>query len=186
MIVTATLFSLLPGMLQSGEYAVTFGRGYGIYERHGGIDTKLNVFTDFERNVKVSVCEIENNLDVEKNISLYYFMEPVLGDYKESHERNVVAQIDETGALCVTNAFSYVKGMAYIYTPANEIFYTSLKEEFFGHFGSVYKLNALNMDTLSNPDRYGSALPGHSDQAFLKAERAHTVTLLAGFCPKYR
>jgi cyclic beta-1,2-glucan synthetase len=147
---TGEAFSLMPGMVKEGEYAVTFGHGYALYERRGSLSTRLAVFTDTEENVKASLAEIANERESEKNLSLFYFMEPVLGEHWETAERSVVAGMDALGALTARNAFSNYPGIAFLYAKSREVFYTARKEEFFGIYGSVHRIAALNLDTLSN------------------------------------
>ena len=178
---TGDAFSLMPGMLQSGEYTVTFGRGYAVYERNDKLDTRMDIFTDIELDIKISICEIVNHENAPKNISLYYFMEPVLGEFKESFERSVVVNKDACGALYASNAFSYVPGLAYIYAQAPDVHYATRKEEFFGHFGSVYKVSALNMDTLSDTDGIGTPCLALQARLTLQPGERMAMPFMLGF-----
>jgi cellobiose phosphorylase/biotin operon repressor len=178
---TGEAFSLMPGMLQSGEYAVTFGRGYAIYERTGSLDTRMDIFTDIDLNIKVSICTVANLDSSQKSISLYYFMEPVLGEFKERFERSVVTDKDESGAIVAVNAFSYVPGLAYIYAPPGEVHFTTRKEEFFGHFGCVYKMGALNMETLSDTTGTGTPCLALQIRLTLAPGEKAVVPLMLGF-----
>jgi len=178
---TGEAFSLMPGMLKSGEYAVTFGHGYAVYERRGGLSTRLTVFSDMDSNVKVSLCEIANENDTEKNLSLYYFMEPVLGELWENAEKTVVAGMDAGGALTARNALFNVEGIAFIYGKSKEFYYTARKEEFFGVFGSVYRIAALNLDSLSNSLGGGSPCLALQLKLSIAPGETKSLPLLLGF-----
>jgi cyclic beta-1,2-glucan synthetase len=141
--------NLMPDKSITSDYRVTHGKGYSLFENNEIFETKLKVFVPSQKSAKISSVTIKNSDAYDREFTLYYYFEPVLGEnnfwkkclYTELLNQNIV-----TASSLIDNVG--FEGKAYITCFEQSIDYTSDKYELFAQ-GECYP-KMLKTKGLSN------------------------------------
>lgn len=144
-------------------YKITHGRGYTIFEHErDGIEHEMTMYVPLDDPIKIMKLKLKNNSSVQREISLTYYAEWVLGVQRQSNSPHIVTEWHENASVMTArntyqetfreaNAFL---GM-YIQSPdtnasVNEnLSWTSDRNEFIGRNGTLGHPAALDRLSLS-------------------------------------
>ena len=105
------IWSAAPSTLHSKEpYKITHGRGYTCFEHErNGIFHEMMVYVPKEDPVKIIKFTVKNNSDVQRQISLTYYAEWVLGVGRPANAPYIVSQWnDEAHILMAQNHYQEI------------------------------------------------------------------------------
>ncbi len=145
-------------------YIVRHGFGYTAFEHNTmGIEQSLIQFVPVKESVKISIVKLRNFSEKARNISLFYYIRPVLGVSDQVTSMHIRTAFDETGALIIENPYNEeFKGKVSFITTEGEVSYTGDRKEFLGS-GSIGTPDALRREKLS-----GTAGTGYDSCAALQ------------------
>ena len=139
-------------------YTVRHGQGYTVFEHDSqGIKQTGWVFTPMDAPVKILSLTLQNTENVERELSVTYYLEWVLGVGREQNAPFIITGYDQnSGALLARNVyqkdFPAHYGFLGIWTggPENDRSWTGDRAEFIGRNGSLSFPAALQREKLSN------------------------------------
>lgn len=152
-------WSLTSFPIQEEEpYDVYHGIGYSRFEHIShGIIQEGTVFVPINDPVKVWRISLRNLDKAERQVSLTYYVEWVLGVQREENAPYIVTEIDEdSGALLARNNYQEVfpdrEAFLYVQTVGEKLerTWTGDRMEFLGRFGTLQKPAALSRMSLAN------------------------------------
>ncbi len=106
------------GIYDTG-YNLTFGFGYTkVREEHGNIERNMDIFVPIDDDVKVHYIEIKNNRAIDKEVTIEYTPDMVMGVAKEKSSPYVLCKLEDD-AMYFKNPYNeffggvttYVKGV---------------------------------------------------------------------------
>ena len=104
-----TFWSLTPMPIRESEaYRIRFGQGYTHFEHNShGLEQELTIFVPMDKSLRVQVVRIKNSSDRKRTISLFGYLEWVLGTTREQTEMHVITEWDpESQALFAYNHYN--------------------------------------------------------------------------------
>lgn len=139
-------------------YKVTHGFGYSVFEHNSiGLEQKTTVFTTSNDPVKIYKVNIRNNERYERNLSLMFYAELVLGVTKEHSSPFITSSFDSTlDALILENRYSsdYQHNKTFVFSSEKIISYSTDRVDFIGKGGCLDEPKALLHKEL--PNRIGA------------------------------
>lgn len=178
-------WSLTPMPAGDGEpYTVRHGRGYSVFEHDSnGIGQSLTMFAAVDSPVKVCMISLSNHTGRKRNLSLIYYIRPVLGVDDNQTSQNIVTRKGDNGLLFIENKLSIeFKGkIAFMCTNIGQHSVTGDRATFFGLKGSQAQPAVLMNDAL--PEITGAGLDpcaAISAKAALEPEEEMTAVFLLG------
>ncbi|WP_416197599.1 MAG: Cellobiose phosphorylase [Sporanaerobacter sp.] len=136
------------------EYIITHGQGYSrFYHYSHGIEQILDVYVPLEENIKINLIKLKNNSNIERKLTIVYYIRPVLGVSDEITARNIETYMDKTTDIFVikNSTNTEFKGSTIFLASSIDIkSFTGDRIEFLGNFGSLEKPEGLKKDILSN------------------------------------
>lgn len=136
------------GRKNRGPYRVRHGFGYSVFHHdEEDIRQELTVFTPLEESLKLWNLQLTNTSDVEKYLNITYYVEWVLGEYKEnSTPYTVTSYSNENEYLSAKNIYNYNfrKQQSFIFSSETINAYTGDRQEFLGLKGSILNPEGLN------------------------------------------
>ena len=146
------LWSMTPRPIREDEpYTIEHGFGYSkfLHESHG-ISQELVQFVPVSGTVKISMIHLQNKSGKDKNLSLTYYMTPVLGISGSETDMHLVSSLTEEGTLIIENPYNreFADKVCFMDTSINERTVTGDRKEFFGR-GQAGSPEALNGRQLS-------------------------------------
>ncbi|HEX8636676.1 MAG TPA: hypothetical protein VF692_01340, partial [Pyrinomonadaceae bacterium] len=187
-------WSPTPLPARNGEpYAIRHGHGYTIFEhRTGGIEQELTVFAALDEPVKISILRLTNKTRESRRISIFNYIEPVLGFAREQTARFITTEFDpQSNALFARNPYrpDFGASVAFLAAYAGEanraMTYTGDRREFIGRNRGLENPAALHRKNLSN--RAGAGFdPCLAFQTAIELlpEQAETIVFLFGECDR--
>jgi Cellobiose phosphorylase len=151
-------WSLTSFPIQEDEpYDVYHGRGYSRFEHNShGIIQEGTVFVPLNDPIKIWRISLRNLDKAERQISLTYYVEWVLGVQREENAQYIVTEIDEDSkVLLACNTYQEVfpdrEAFLYIQTVGekSELTWTGDRIEFLGRYGTLQKPAALSRMALA-------------------------------------
>lgn len=141
------------------EYIITHAQGYSrFYHYSYGIEQILDVYVPLEDNIKINLIKLKNNSNVERKLTLAYYIRPVLGVTDEITAKNIETYMDETEDIFLiknsTNT-EFKDSTIFIASSAKIKAFTGDRSEFLGSFGSLGKPEGLKKEFLSNKTGLG-------------------------------
>jgi len=138
---------------ESGDYIIRHGWGYTVFERNShGIRQSLTEFVPVGDTVKIYMIQLENSTDAVKELSITYYIRPVLGVNENSTAPYITTRFHkESGMLLVTNTFNpdFPDRVAFIGASEPTHSFTGDRAEFIGLRGSLENPEALKRTGLS-------------------------------------
>lgn len=137
------------------EYIVCHGFGYTNFKSYQkGIISEETIFVPMQDNVKISIVKLKNNTDIERKLSLTYYIQVVMGviphhgsNYKGTYINNEKKYI--TAQNPYSDSFNKLICFLKIVGGENESF-TGNRTEFLGRCGDIEAPEALKKKSLSN------------------------------------
>ncbi len=141
----------------SAHYAVIHGQGYSRFEHvRGDLVHDLTTFVDTVDPVRIHRLRIVNQGAQTRHLSVYGFVEWVLGNHRDG-SRTTVVTTTAGRAIVATNPFAALNAsLAFFTTTATVRSFSADREEFFGRPGSRQHPAALQLASLSG--RTGAGL----------------------------
>jgi cellobiose phosphorylase len=140
------VWSPTPWPLGAGHWRVRHGFGYSVFEhRRHGIGSRLTVGVAPEDPVKFYRLELTNEGDGERELSLTFYVEWVLGVFREQMAPFIVTAIDEErGALLARNPYNHEFGERVAFIAASEpASFSGERRAFIGRNGDLASPAAL-------------------------------------------
>ena len=145
---------------EDGTYIIRHGHGYSRFRYDSrGLEQDMTVFVPADDPVKLTLVTVKNTTAVEREITLTYYIKPVLGVNGALTWPYIVSGFQaETGMLLLDNKYAAdFKGRAaFICTSEAEFSYTGDNNEFLGVNGSYEQPAAMYTGGLSG--RVGAGL----------------------------
>jgi len=141
------MWSITP--MPSGDkepYTVRHGLGYTVFEHMSyGLEQSLTMFVPVESTVKVCIISLKNLTGKKRDLSVTYYIRPVLGVDEERTSPYIITQKGNNGTLLIQNRFTgdYKENVAFICTNAAEYAVTGDRLSFFGINGSLSSPEAV-------------------------------------------
>ena len=141
-------------------YVTRHGFGYSIFEHQcNDIRSETSVFVDHTSAVKYVVIKLRNMSGQQRRLSVYGYVEWVLGDVRSKALAHVVTEVDAgCGALFARNSFNpdFADRLGFYSVSETECSFTADRGEFIGRNGGLHAPAALLRERLSN--RVGAGL----------------------------
>ncbi|HHW48826.1 MAG TPA: glycosyl transferase, partial [Clostridiaceae bacterium] len=149
---TDELWSPTPLPLREAEpYIIRHGFGYTIFEHTShGIKQELLQFVPVDDPVKISMLKLKNISRYERDLTLTYYIRPVLGVSDQFTSMHINTRMDESGILLIENPYNeeFSGRIAFVSSSGSEISVTGDRREFFGS-GGIRCPDALKNQKLS-------------------------------------
>lgn len=116
-------------------YVVRHGFGYTVFEHFShGIEQSMIQFVPRSDAVKISLVSLKNVTDKERNLTLTYYIRPVLGVSDQFTARYIVTDKTDDNAVFAENHFNeeFTGTVAFLDIPGNAKTVTGNRKEFFG------------------------------------------------------
>lgn len=150
---TGEVFTITPYPIRDeNDYIITHGQGYTCFSHEShGIEQKLTMFTPMEDNIKINLISLKNQTARDRNISLVYYIRPVLGVTDEETENLLETGIKEETMFINNSTNSEFKDSTIFMGTSEKLqSYTGDRKEFLGNFPSYENPDGLKRERLSN------------------------------------
>ncbi len=174
---TGKAFSVAPDMYAEGRYRVIHGFGYTVFERYGGIETRMTYFVDKDMPVKAGLLSLTNTMKREETLSVYYYAEPVLA---ATACGGIRARYKESRLEASSPMASADKAM-FVAMPGHQLKYTASAREFFGVPGHNVWPETLKAKELSDSEGCGASLLALQAVITLKPGESFEMPVLMGW-----
>jgi cellobiose phosphorylase len=133
---TAEIWSITPlPIRENGGYTIRHGFGYSEFKHIShGISQSLLQFVPVEGSVKISIIKLENDTNEERNLSLTYYLRPVLGVSTSDTALHLISSKTEKNTLLIENPYNseFPARLCFIDSSVDERTVTGDRREFFG------------------------------------------------------
>ena len=137
-----------------GSYTIRHGLGYSVFQHFcHGIDQSLTMFVPDDQPVKVSMLGLKNDSNKKRNISITYYVRPVLGISDQLTQQYIhTVYNSENQVFFIKNPLSYdFSGRtAFVSASGSVSSCTGDRVEFLGIGGDLKNPKALSREGLSN------------------------------------
>jgi cellobiose phosphorylase len=142
-----------------GKYVTRHGFGYTVFEHtETGIRTELWVYVAIDDSIKFSSIKIWNDSGRARKLSVYGFVELVLGDLPSKTSMHVVSEIDTSmGAIFARNSYNhdFPEKVSFFQVDNDKISFTCNRTEFIGRNGTLENPAAMKLAHLSGKSGAG-------------------------------
>ena len=147
-------FSITPKPVRDGgEYIIKHSFGYSTFTHTAyNIKGEMQIFCPKGEKLKIQKITLENLLDKEREVSIYYYAQLVLGVFNYGSAKYISTELEEN-YICGQNPYSQYFGnmKAYLTILGGEtLSFTGDRKEFLGVGEDMSSPNALNYKNLSN------------------------------------
>ena len=177
-------FTITPEPIRDeGEYIIRHSFGYStFYHTANGIKAQQQMFCPKGEKLKLQIITLENISDKDKELSIYYYGQLVLGVYNYGSARYISTALGENYILG-RNPYSKYFGNLKAYLTilgGEETTFTGDRKEFIGVEGELSKPLALKYEKLSNRigSIYDPCLACESKIKIKSGEKREVVILL--------
>lgn len=133
------------------ECKVTHGWGYTIFHRSCfDIEQEMTVFVPMEDSIKVTLIKLKNKSKEKREISITYYIEPVLGVHEHFNRHHIYTEMDNNEILLLKNNFNndFQNRIAFMFSSDKIQSYTGDKCTFMGLGGDKKQPSSLDKDNL--------------------------------------
>ncbi|HBV86948.1 MAG TPA: glycosyl transferase family 36 [Desulfosporosinus sp.] len=139
---------------ENGSYVIRHGQGYSNYEHSsGGVKQNLRLFVPMDKPVKIIELSLSNTTDQERHLSVFYYVEWVLGVVRDQTAPYLVTEYDQDrNTFFVQNTYQedYHGRIGFLNASgATVTSYTGDRSEFIGRNGSLEDPLGLKLDAFS-------------------------------------
>ena len=132
-------------------YEIRHGFGYTDF-RHAshGIKQKLVQFVPVDENIKISILKLSNSSNEKRNLSLIYYVRPVLGVTDQLTAMHIKTSLNAAGVLLIENPYNeeYKAGIGFMDISLQNRSVTGNRKEFIGS-GSLAAPECLRKEKLT-------------------------------------
>ncbi|MBC7958244.1 MAG: glycosyl transferase, partial [Vallitaleaceae bacterium] len=164
---------------EASLYTIEHGFGYSSFKHNShGISQSLVQFVPLKGKVKISRISLKNEEQVERNLSLTYFITPLLGVSTTDTAMHLISSVTNEGILTLENPYNqdFPNQVLFMDTSVEQRTYTGNRNEFFGQ-GDSQLPEALKRTHLSNEVGVGYD-PCASMQVQVKIKPGETLELV--------
>jgi len=139
--------------VENTEFHVRHGQGYSSFEHEvSQIHTKLKTFVDINDPVKILDLKIRNNSKTKRKLSFYYYLDIVMGGYKNQFDNyvNFEENIEKNVLSFFRTDRPDFKQKIFVTSSEKIQSWTSNKNLFVGYLGSMAHPEGLKLDKLHN------------------------------------
>lgn len=139
---------------EKGAYRIRHGQGYSEFEHQShGLKQTLHLFVPIEDSLKIEELTLENITDQSINISVFYYVEWVMGVIRDQTAPYLVTEYEpEQNSFYTRNTYQeeFAGRIGFITALGEKVkSYTGDRSEFIGRNGSLEDPEALKLDQLS-------------------------------------
>ncbi|TYQ15914.1 UNVERIFIED_CONTAM: cellobiose phosphorylase [Acetivibrio alkalicellulosi] len=146
------VWTITPLPIRDDElYTIRHGFGYTVFEHECyGIMHNMYQFVPINDSVKISMVKLKNVSQEVRNLSLVYYIRPVLGVSDQLTAPHIVTEQHESGALLIKNNYNeeFADRLVFIDSSVKECSLTGDRREFFG-MGNMSNPDGLKVEKLS-------------------------------------
>ena len=116
-------------------YTIKHGFGYSVFEHvSNGIAQSLSQHVPVDDAVKVSILTLHNTSTRPRNLTMTYYLQPVLGVSDQFTAMHIRSKSSESGVLMLENPYNedYASHVSFLAVSSSEQSCTSDRKEFFG------------------------------------------------------
>ncbi len=177
---TDELWTITPlPIRENTPYVIRYGFGYTVFEHVShGVEHSMIQFVPRSDSVKISLISLKNMTEEERNLTITYYIRPVLGVSDQVTSRYLVTDKTEDNAVFVENHYNeeFTGTVAFVDIPGNKKTVTCDRKEFFGE-GCIRSPEGLRRVKLS-----GAAGAGYDPcvaiQTQIKIEPGQTYEII--------
>lgn len=175
-------WSLTPEPIrQEEDYIIRHGQGYTSFEHaSNGIGQTLTEFVALEDPVKIGLVDLNNLTSVPREISVTYYIRPVMGVNEKVNAQFInTGYIEESGLFVITNPYNcdFPGRTAFIASSETEHTFTGDGNEFIGVKGSLQHPAAMERAGLSGETGAG-LVPCGAMQVKVSLQPGETKTIV--------
>lgn len=149
---SASIWSITPLPIREEEpYTIRHGFGYTEFEHVShGISQRLVQFVPVEGPVKISIISLSNESSEDRNLSISYYVSPVLGVQPSDTAMHLVSSQTSKGTLIIENPYNreFADQVFFMDASIEENSVTGDRKEFFGQ-GKADSPESLKRKSLS-------------------------------------
>ena len=155
---TGEFWSITPKPIMSeSDCTITHGMGYSKFSQQDhGLKQNLTLFVPEEDNVKISLIDLENKRNKKVNLTLFYYIRPVLGVSDEQTQNLLETEVAEN-IFMVKNSTNteFENSTMFIGTSEEIASYTGDRIEFIGDTPNYENPRGIKKERLSNSVGFG-------------------------------
>lgn len=180
---TGELWTITPLPVRENEpYRIRHGFGYTVFEHHShGFEQTMTQFVTKNESVKVSLIQLKNNTDEERNLTITYYVKPVLGVSDQFTSRYISTSKTNDGTVLIENMYNdeFPEKIAFIDVSGDNSSVTGNRKEFIGN-GDISSPEGLKRLKLS--DSVGTGFdPCGAVQSRIRIQSGQTTEILILF-----
>ncbi|WII73827.1 glucoamylase family protein [Bdellovibrio sp. 22V] len=168
----------------SALYIIRHGQGYSKFEHTTkGVSLSLVQFVPRVDSVKISRLKIKNVSGRRRKISLWAYVEWVLGNQREKSAPYIFTETDESKTIFAKNAYNheFAERISFFKINSSNVTFTCDRKEFLGRNGDTSAPEALTRQTLGGRSGVGHDPCGALQTVFeLKEHEEIEVIILLG------
>lgn len=150
---TGEIWNITPKPNRNGkDYIITHGLGYSKFNHDSfGLKQSLTVFVPKKDRIKINLVELENTRKEKVNLTLFYYIRPVLGVTDEKTENLLETEIKEN-IFMVKNSTNVEFKNSTMFIGTSEVIksYTGDRAEFIGRAPNYENPEGVKRERLSN------------------------------------
>ncbi|NLB43212.1 MAG: glycosyl transferase family 36, partial [Clostridiales bacterium] len=136
------------------SYLIRHGHGYSVFQNmQYAIETQQTMFVPIDDSIKLIKLSLKNHSQSPRKLSLFFYIEWVLGVNRENNTRFIVTEYDETNnGMVVYNRYNdeFSELAAFMASSVPIHSYTSQRNEFLGRNGTLDEPAAMRAKHFSN------------------------------------
>ncbi|SEW26826.1 GH36-type glycosyl hydrolase domain-containing protein [[Clostridium] fimetarium] len=121
---------------ESEPYTIKHGFGYSIFEHIShGIEQRLTQFVPVNDPIKITIANLTNKSKIARNLTLTYYVRPILGVSDQGTAMHIKTSIGESGAFLIENPYNEDFGgrICFVDSSITKRSVTGNRKEFFGN-----------------------------------------------------
>ncbi len=151
---TGEIFTITPKPIRGEEeYLITYGKGYAVFNHNShGIEQSLTMFVPIDDKIKISLINLKNTTKKTRNLTLVYYIRPVLGVTDEETQSLIKTSMESEDIFKIKNSSNTEFKNSTIFIASSEKIksYTGDRLEFLGNIPDYENPRGVNLDNLSN------------------------------------
>jgi len=133
---TGELWTVTSEPIREDEpYTISHGFGYSLFEHTShGIKQRMNQYVPVDESVKISMLNLKNESEQKRNLTLTYYIRPVMGVSDQVTAMHIKTSLDPSGVLLIENPYNeeFPGKICFMDVSIRERSVTGDRKEFFG------------------------------------------------------